>query len=119
VQLARELWNEDLESGFVDRLAQAKSNIVEHADRPRHLRKICQARHRHARHGGCALRHQFHFESYPVVARLYAFSFHQEDRQMFTAGAARLALGRARSRLKSRARPTLFRMESSTWAVIV
>jgi hypothetical protein len=36
------------------------------------------------------------FESYPVDAKLYAFSFHQEDRQMFTAGAARLALGRAR-----------------------
>jgi hypothetical protein len=36
------------------------------------------------------------FESYPEEARIYSFTVRQEDRQMFSAGNARLALGRVK-----------------------
>jgi len=96
VQLARELWNEDLESGFVDLLSKAKSNIPENSDGrviyERFVKPAVVTRNTVGAHYAISSI----FEAYPVDARLYAFSFHQEDRQMFTAGAARLALGRAR-----------------------
>jgi alpha-amylase/alpha-mannosidase (GH57 family) len=95
-QLARELWNEDLESGFVDRLAQAKSNIPEHVDGRAIYEKFAKPAIVTRDTVGAHYAISSIFESYPVDARLYAFSFHQEDRQIFTAGAARLALGRAR-----------------------
>jgi hypothetical protein len=96
VQLARELWNEDLETEFVDRLAQAKSNIPENADGRVIYQKFVKPAIVTRDTVGAHYAISSIFESYPVDARLYAFSFHQEDRQMFTAGAARLALGRAR-----------------------
>ena len=96
VQLARELWNEDLESGFVDLLARAKSNIPEHSDGRVIYNKFVKPSVVTRDIVGAHYAISSIFESYPVDARLYAFSFHQEDRQMFTAGAARLALGRAR-----------------------
>jgi alpha-amylase/alpha-mannosidase (GH57 family) len=96
VQLARELWSEDLESGFVDRLSLAKSNIPEHADGRVIYEKFVKPAVVTRDTVGAHYAISSVFESYPVDARLYAFTFHQEDRQMFTAGAARLALGRAR-----------------------
>ena len=95
-QLARDLWNEDLESGFVERLAQARSNIPDHADGRAVYEKFVKPAIVTRDTVGAHYAISSIFESYPVDARLYAFSFHQEDRQMFTAGAARLALGRAR-----------------------
>jgi alpha-amylase/alpha-mannosidase (GH57 family) len=96
VQLAQDLWHEDLAAGFVDRLAHAKSNMPEHANGGAIYEKFVKpaivTRDTVGAHYGISSI----FESYPVDARLYAFSFHQEDRQMFTSGAARLALGRAR-----------------------
>jgi alpha-amylase/alpha-mannosidase (GH57 family) len=96
VQLARDLWNEDLETGFVDRLAQAKSNIPEHADGRAIYEKFVKPAIVTRDTAGAHYAISSIFESYPADAKLYSFSFHQEDRQMFTAGAARLALGRAR-----------------------
>jgi hypothetical protein len=96
VQLAREIWNEDLESGFVDLLARAKSNIPEHSDGRVIYEKFVKPAVVTRDTVGAHYAISSIFESYPVDARLYAFSFHQEDRQMITAGAARLALGRAR-----------------------
>jgi alpha-amylase/alpha-mannosidase (GH57 family) len=96
VQLARDLWNEDLESGFLDMLARAKSNIPEHEDGRVIYEKFVKPAIVTRDTVGAHYAISSIFESYPVDARLYAFSFHQEDRQMFTAGAARLALGRAR-----------------------
>ncbi len=96
VQLARELWNDDVESGFVDLLARAKSNIPEHSDGRVIYEKFVKPAVVTRDTVGAHYAISSIFEAYPVDARLYAFSFHQEDRHMFTAGAARLALGRAR-----------------------
>ena len=95
-QLALELWNEDLESGFVAMLAQAKSNIPEHADGRAIYEMFVKPAIVTRDTVGAHYAISSIFESYPAEARLYAFSFHRVDRQMFTAGAARLALGRAR-----------------------
>jgi hypothetical protein len=96
VQLARELWKDDLEAGFVDKLAQAKSNIPENPDGRAVYEKFVKPAIVTRDTVGAHYAISSIFESYPTDARLYSFSFHQEDRQMFTAGAARLALGRAR-----------------------
>jgi len=96
VQLAGDLWHEDLESGFVERLAHAKSNIPEHADGRVIYEKFVKPAIVTRDTVGAHYAISSIFESYPVDARLYAFSFHQEDRQLLTSGAARLALGRAR-----------------------
>jgi alpha-amylase/alpha-mannosidase (GH57 family) len=96
VQLARDTWNEDLESGFVERLSQARSNIPEHADGRVIYEKFVKPAIVTRDTVGAHYAISSIFESYPVDARLYAFTFHQEERQMFTAGPVRLALGRAR-----------------------
>jgi alpha-amylase/alpha-mannosidase (GH57 family) len=96
VQVARDLWNEDLESGFLDMLSRAKSNIPEHADGRVIYEKLVKPAIVTRDKVGAHYAISSIFESYPVDARLYAFSFHQEDRQMFTSGAARLAFGRAK-----------------------
>ncbi len=96
VQLVRDMWNEDLETGFVEKLALAKGNIREYPDGraiyDRFVRPAIVTRDIVGAHYAISSI----FESYPVDARLYAFSFHQEERQMFTSGPARLAIGRAR-----------------------
>ncbi|HEY3860285.1 MAG TPA: DUF3536 domain-containing protein [Verrucomicrobiae bacterium] len=96
VQLANDLWKEDLESKFVERLAAAKSNIPAHGDGRAIYEKFVKPAIVTRDTVGAHYAISSVFESYPPDARLYAFSFHQEDRQMVTAGAARLALGRAR-----------------------
>jgi hypothetical protein len=96
VQLAQDLWHEDLESGFLERLAQAKSNIPEHADGRVIYEKFVRPAIVTRETVGAHYAISSIFESYPADARLYAFSIHQEDRQMFRSGEARLALGRAR-----------------------
>jgi alpha-amylase/alpha-mannosidase (GH57 family) len=96
VQLARDLWDKDLEPGFVERLAEAKSNIPENSDGRVIYEKFVKPAIVTRETVGAHYAVSSIFESYPVDARLYAFSFHQDDRQMFTAGAARLAVGRAR-----------------------
>ena len=96
VQLAHDLWNDDLEAGFVERLAQAKSNIPDHKDGRVIYEKFVKPAIVTRDTVGAHYAISSIFESYPEDARLYAFSFHQQDRQMFTSGPVRLALGRAR-----------------------
>ena len=40
IQLARELFGQDLEPGFLERLQGAKSNIPENGDGRQHLREV-------------------------------------------------------------------------------
>jgi alpha-amylase/alpha-mannosidase (GH57 family) len=96
VQLAREVWKEDLESEFVEMLALAKGNIPDHANGRAVYEKFVKPAIVTRDTVGAHYAVSSIFESYPTDARLYAFSFHQEARQIFTSGAARLAIGRAR-----------------------
>ncbi len=96
VQLARELWNDDLEEGFTNLLVDAKSNIPENGDGKQIYEKFVKPAIITRNLVGAHYAISSVFESYPEEARLYAFSFKQQERQMFMSGAARLLIGSAR-----------------------
>jgi alpha-amylase/alpha-mannosidase (GH57 family) len=94
LQLSGELSSENLEAGFLEILEQAKSNIpVNQNGRvvyEKFVKPAIMTRESVAAHYAISSL----FESYPEDARIYSFAVRQEDRQLFTAGNARLAIGR-------------------------
>ncbi len=94
IQIARDLFGEDLEAGFLEILEKAKSNIPEHQNGrviyDKFVRPAVITRESLGAHYAISSL----FESYPEAARIYAFSVRQEERQLFTAGNTRLAVGR-------------------------
>jgi alpha-amylase/alpha-mannosidase (GH57 family) len=94
LQIAAELSSENLEVGFLEILGRAKSNIPENQDGRRIYEKFVKpavmTREKVAAHYAISSL----FESYPGEARIYSFLVRQDDRQFFTAGNARLAIGR-------------------------
>jgi alpha-amylase/alpha-mannosidase (GH57 family) len=94
LQLAHELSQENLESGFLEILEQAKSNISENQNGrvifEKFVKPAVMTREKVAAHYAVSSL----FESYSDDARIYSFDVKQEDRQLFTAGNARLAIGR-------------------------
>jgi alpha-amylase/alpha-mannosidase (GH57 family) len=94
IQLARDLFDEDLETGFLELLEKAKSNIPEHKDGRVIYDKFVKPAVVTRESVGAHYAISSLFESYPEQARIYAFSITQEDRQLFTAGNTRLAVGR-------------------------
>lgn len=96
IQLASDLLNENLEPGFLDRLASAKSNLSEHRDGRDIYEKFVKPAIMTRETVGAHYAISSLFESYPEQARIYSFTVHQEDRQLFTSGNARLALGHIR-----------------------
>ena len=63
VQLAQELFDDSIESRFLEKLALAKSNIPEHAGRREHLHEIRQAGHGGFAEAGRALRASARYSS--------------------------------------------------------
>lgn len=94
LQLAHELSPENLESGFLEILEQAKSNIPENQNGrviyEKFVKPAVMTREKVAAHYAISSL----FESYADHARIYSFDVKQEHRQLFTAGNARLAIGR-------------------------
>ena len=94
LQLAQELSSENFEPGFLEILEQAKSNIAENQNGrvvyEKFVKPAIMTRESVAAHYAISSL----FESYPEEARIYSFAVRQEDRQLFTAGHARLAVGR-------------------------
>ena len=94
LQLAHELSSENFEPGFLEILEQAKSNIPENQNGrvvyEKFVKPAIMTRESVAAHYAISSL----FESYPEEARIYSFAVRQEDRQLFTAGHARLAVGR-------------------------
>jgi alpha-amylase/alpha-mannosidase (GH57 family) len=94
LQLAHELSRENLEAGFLEILEQAKSNISENQNGrvifEKFVKPAVMTREKVAAHYAV----NSLFESYSDDARIYSFAVKQEDRQLFTAGNARLAIGR-------------------------
>jgi alpha-amylase/alpha-mannosidase (GH57 family) len=94
LQLSAELSPENLEAGFLEILAQARSNISENQNGrvvyEKFVKPAIMTRESVAAHYAISSL----FESYPDEARIYSFAVRQEDRQLFTAGNARLAIGR-------------------------
>ena len=93
IQLAG-IFGENLESGFLDLLSKAESNLPDPHDGrqiyDRYVKPAIVTREFVAAH--YAISSLFH--SYPEEAHIYAFTVQQQDRQLFTVGKTRLATGR-------------------------
>ncbi|MBM3879251.1 MAG: DUF3536 domain-containing protein [Verrucomicrobia bacterium] len=96
LQIAADLLQADFEPGFLEVLAKAKSNLREHRDGRHIYEKFVKPAIMHRESVGAHYAVSSLFESYPEEARIYAYTVTQEDRQLHTAGNARLALGRIR-----------------------
>ncbi len=96
IQLAHDLLGEDLEPAFLDILGKARSNLREHPDARHVYAQFVKPAIMTRESAGAHYAISSLFESYPEEARIYSFTVRQEDRQMFTAGNARLALGRVK-----------------------
>jgi len=94
LQLATELGAENLEPRFLEVLEKAKSNIPEHQNGKVIYEKFVKpaviTRETVAAHYAISSL----FESYPDDAKIFSYTIAQEDRQVWTAGHARLAVGR-------------------------
>jgi alpha-amylase/alpha-mannosidase (GH57 family) len=94
IQLANELGDKDFETGFLEILENAKSNIPENQN-GRHVyekfvKPAIMTREKVAAHYAISSL----FESYSGETHIYSFTIKQEDRRLFTSGQARLAIGR-------------------------
>ena len=96
LQLAAELGASDVEPGFLDILEQAKSNIPENQNGrviyEKFVKPAVMTREKVAAHYAISSL----FESYPEESRIFSYNIKQLDRQLWTAGGARLAVGRIR-----------------------
>jgi alpha-amylase/alpha-mannosidase (GH57 family) len=94
LQLAGELGAESLEASFLEILEQAKSNLPENQSGrviyDKFVKPAIMTREKVAAHYAISSL----FESYPEEARIYSYHVRQEDRQLWTAGNARLAVGK-------------------------
>ncbi len=94
IQLANELGDKDFETGFLEILENAKSNIPENQNGRQVYEKFVKpaimTREKVAAHYAISSL----FESYSSETHIYSFTVKQEDRRLFTSGQARLAIGR-------------------------
>ncbi len=96
LQLANDIFSENLEPAFLERLEKAKSNLPEHGNGRNIYEKFVKPAIITREIVGAHFAVSSLFESYPEEGRIYSFRVQQEDRQVFTAGNARLAIGRIR-----------------------
>jgi alpha-amylase/alpha-mannosidase (GH57 family) len=94
IQLAAGLFDENPEPGFLDILGQARSNLREHRDGREIYEKFVKPAIMSREMAGAHYAISSLFESYPEDTRIYSFTVQQQDRQVFSAGSTRLAVGR-------------------------
>jgi alpha-amylase/alpha-mannosidase (GH57 family) len=94
LQLATELGAENFEPGFLEILAQAKSNLPEHQDGRAIYEKFVKPSVMTLEKVAAHYAISSLFEAYPQEAKIYSYHVKQEDRQLFTTGSIRLAVGR-------------------------
>jgi alpha-amylase/alpha-mannosidase (GH57 family) len=96
LELARTTLDLDLEPAFLDRLARARSNLLQHRDGRRVYQTLVTPTIVDREHLGAHFAVSSLFENYPDRARIYKFAFEQEHRETFQSGRARLLVGRAK-----------------------
>jgi alpha-amylase/alpha-mannosidase (GH57 family) len=96
LQLAGELGAENLEAGFLEILEQAKSNIPENQNGRVIYEKFVKPAIMTRETVGAHYAISSLFESYSDEAKIFSYLIKQEDRQLWTAGNARLAVGRVK-----------------------
>jgi alpha-amylase/alpha-mannosidase (GH57 family) len=96
VQLAEELFGLPVEPQFLERLAQAKSNIAEHRDGALIYEKSVKPAMVDLEKVGAHYTVSSLFDGYGDESRIYCYTVTRQDYQLAESGRARLAIGRAR-----------------------
>jgi len=96
VQLAQELFGDDIERNFLERLKMAKSNIRKHGDAHRIYDSFVKPAMVDLTKVAAHFAVSSLFEEYGEHAQVYCYHVDLEDYQTSTAGKPKLALGRAR-----------------------
>lgn len=95
LQLSRQLFGDELEQEFLNRLERAKSNIPEHSDGKRIFEDFVKPAIVDLEKVGAHYAISSLFQNYPNQARVYCFDVGRQDFRLLSAGKLRLALGRA------------------------
>ncbi|HZR19962.1 MAG TPA: DUF3536 domain-containing protein [Verrucomicrobiae bacterium] len=98
LQLANEIFGKDLESEFLNRFQNAKSNIPEHGDGRVIYEKFVKPAMIDWPKAGAHYAISSLFQQYGEKTRIFSFSFEDEDRQTLTSGKTKLSVGRTRIR---------------------
>lgn len=96
IQLAKTLFDEDLEPEFLKRLERAPSNIRDHKNGQVIYGKFVKPALIDREQLGAHFAVSSLFEEYPEKGRIYACTFEQQRRQLLAAGKARLIIGCSR-----------------------
>ncbi len=96
LQLAEELFGNQLEQSFLEKLALAKSNIPEHGDGAEIYRKFVKPAMVDLPKLAAHYAISSLFQQYPENARIYCYSVESKDYRMKQSGKMRLAFGKAR-----------------------
>jgi alpha-amylase/alpha-mannosidase (GH57 family) len=96
VQLAEDLFGESSESQFVEKLALAKSNLMDRGDGRHIYNELVRSSRVDWERIGAHYAVRSLFESYPDETSIYCYRAERENYQVFNAGTARLAVGRVR-----------------------
>lgn len=94
LQLARSLFERDLENPFLERLIQAPSNIAEHGDGRRIYDKWVRPAAVTLAEVGAHFAMSSLFRDYPEQAQLHSYTATRRAYQYWEAGRAKLAIGR-------------------------
>jgi alpha-amylase/alpha-mannosidase (GH57 family) len=94
LQLARDLFGDDLEEPFLERLAQAKSNIPEFGDGRLIYQKFVKPAMVDLLKVGIHYAISSLFEDYQKHDRIYCYAINREDYRVSEVGKAKLAIGR-------------------------
>jgi alpha-amylase/alpha-mannosidase (GH57 family) len=96
IQLADEIFGQDFEPAFLERLEKAKSNIPEHGDGRAIYQKFVKPAMidwpRAAAHYAISSM----FQEYGKATRVFSFTFEDEQREFHVTGKTKLAVGRVR-----------------------
>jgi alpha-amylase/alpha-mannosidase (GH57 family) len=96
LQLAREIFGQDLEASFLERLAQAKSNVPEYGDGRLIYERSVRPAVADLKKVGAHYALYSLFKKYEKPASFYYYTADQADLEIWEAGKARLLTGKAR-----------------------
>jgi len=96
LQILENVTGENLEPAFVERLAQAPSNIPEHKNGKVIYEKFVKPAIIDREKLGAHFAVSSLFEQYPEKGHIYSCTFEQQERQLLEAGKARLIIGRSK-----------------------
>ena len=98
VQLAKELFDQDLETVFLEHLEKAKSNIAEHCDGRCIYNKFVKPAAIDPQKAVAHYAVSSLFQDYTEKTKIFSYTFQDEHRKVFTAGRTKLAVGRTKAR---------------------